>query len=105
MKKSGKVFVFIAVVFILIAILCSCGSDLTKPQPSQSEPVITYTRSTVAEHGFVGDDNLGNIDEIKHFTYEGHRYIQFGICGTYGGNGGFVHDPECLREDLQKWEK
>ena len=38
---------------------------------------------------------FGQITSIRHFTYNGHEYIQYHVYGSYGGGNGIVHDPDC----------
>lgn len=104
MKKLSKVFAFITLCVMLTFQLigCSSGEIQRMIDPVTGQPTIQYNEDGI----FVGED-CGAVNEVKIFTFRGHRYIQFEICGTFGGRSGIVqivHDPDCLREDLERWK-
>jgi hypothetical protein len=106
MKKLSKVFAFITLCVMLTfqLISCSSGEIQRMNDPVTDQPTIQYNEIIAPKDGiFVGKDR-GDVNKVKIFTFRGHRYIQFKICGTFGGSSGIVHDPDCLREDLERWK-
>lgn len=106
MKKFSKVFAFITLCVMLTfqLISCSSGEIQRMNDPVTGQPTIQYNEIIAPKDGiFVGKD-AGAVNEVRRFTFRGHQYIQFDICGTYGGRSGIVHDPECLRKDLERWK-
>lgn len=101
MKKLSKVFAFITLCAMLTFQLigCSSGEIQRMNDPVTGQPTIQYNEIIDPNDGI-----NGTVSKVKRFTFRGHRYIQFDICGTYGGRSGIVHDPECLREDLERWK-
>lgn len=62
----------------LLVIICSC-------EPSTA--IVTNQKQEVAMRYF---------QTIKHFEYEGHKYISFGRRHTSSSSTmGIVHDPDC----------
>jgi len=82
--------------FIIVALTCVSCYD-SKTHKDDSDETITknvpyvYTEQIMLESESY---TYGQISSIRHFTYKGHDYIQFHV-GTYGGNCGIVHDPDC----------
>lgn len=106
MKKLSKVFAFITLCVMLTFQLISCSSGEIQRMidPVTGQPTIQYNEIIAPKDGiFVGKD-AGAVNEVRRFTFRNHRYIQFEICGTHGGGSGIVHDPDCLREDLERWK-
>ena len=101
MKKLSKVFAFIILYVILTfqLISCSSGEIQRMNDPVTGQPTIQYNEIITPNDGI-----NGTVSKVKRFTFRGHRYIQFEICGTFGGRSGIVHDPDCLREDLERWK-
>lgn len=62
----------------LLVTICSC---------EPSEAIVTNQKQEVAMRRF---------QTIRHFEYEGHRYISF-ECGHTSSSStmGIVHDPDC----------
>ena len=105
MKKSGKIFVFIAVCLMFAFLLTSCSSgEIQKVNdPVTGQPIIQYNEIIDPDDGILVGDDRGEVGDVKIFTFRGHRYIQFDIVACHSGRSGVTHDPECLREDLQRW--
>lgn len=101
MKKLSKIFAFITFCAMLTFQLigCSSGEIQRMNDPVTGQPTIQYNEIIAPNDGI-----NGTVSKIKRFTFRGHRYIQFEICGTFGGRSGIVHDPDCLREDLERWK-
>ena len=83
--------------FVLVMVLCAaCYNSETHKNDSetstQSEVPYVYTKQILLENQCY---TYGQISSIRHFTYNGHDYIQFHICGTHSGGDGVVHDPDC----------
>ena len=83
--------------FIMVAWVCVSCYD-SKTHKDDSDKTITknvpyvYTEQIMLESESY---TYGQISSIRHFTYKGHDYIQFHVCGTHGGGNGIVHDPDC----------
>ena len=106
MKKFCKVFAFITlcVMFTFQLISCSSGEIQRMNDPVTGQPTIQYNEIIVPKDGiFVGKDH-GKVGSVKIFTFRGHRYIQFDIVAGHSGKSGITHDPDCLREDLERWK-
>lgn len=101
MKKLSKIFAFITFCAMLAFQLigCSSGEIQRMNDPVTGQPAIQYNEIIAPNDGI-----NGTVSKVKRFTFRGHRYIQFEICGTFGGRSGIVHDPDCLREDLERWK-
>ena len=105
MKKSSKVFVFIVACLMFAFLLTSCSSgEIQKMNdPVTGQPIIQYKEIIDPDDGiFIGEDH-GDVGRVKIFTFRDHRYIQFDIVAGYSGKSGVTHDPECLKEDFQRW--
>lgn len=92
MTYMKKLFTFI----VLSLAFVSCYNSSTHANDagetmSESVPYV-YTKQILLEDQCF---TYGQISSIRHFTYNGHDYIQFHICGTHSGGDGIVHDPEC----------
>ena len=61
----------------LLVTICSC---------EPSEAIVTNQKQEVAMRRF---------QTIRHFEYEGHRYISFECGYTSSSTMGIVHDPDC----------
>lgn len=83
--------------FIIVALVCVSCYD-SKTHKDDSDETITknvpyvYTEQIMLESESY---TYGQISSIRHFTYKGHDYIQFHVCGTHSGGYGIVHDPDC----------
>ena len=72
---------------ILLALLALVGC---KPKPAR---VVERTEEEV----------LIRFDLVRHFEYQGHKYISFQYSpSAYKSFMGVVHDPNCLCKDLNK---
>lgn len=68
----------------------SCESNAVNSETvSKDESQCVYTKT----HHLSGE--RGEVCCVRHFEYGGHKYIQFQIWATHGGNSGVVHDPDC----------
>lgn len=75
-----KLFYFLT----LLLVMCSC-----EPKPAR---VVQRTE----------EEMLIRFDVIRHFEYQGHKYISFQYApNAYKSFMGVVHDPECLCNDLK----
>ena len=91
--------------FIIVALVCvSCYDNKTHKDDSEekftNDVPYVYTEQILLK---AESYTYGQISSIRHFTYKGHDYIQFHVCGTHSGGYGIVHDPEC--ECTKKEEK
>lgn len=72
---------------ILLALSTLAGC---KPKPAK---VVERTEEEV----------LIRFDLVRHFEYQGHKYISFQYSpSAYKSFMGVVHDPDCLCKDLNK---
>lgn len=90
MKKS--ILLLAAAVMICV----SCYDNSTHSNDSAScivtETPYVYTKQTLLSRS---NYTYGQISSIRHFTYNGHNYIQFRVYGTDSFGCGIVHDPDC----------
>lgn len=83
--------------FIIVALVCVSCYD-SKTHKDDSDKTITknvpyvYTEQIKLESESY---TYGQISSIRHFTYKGHDYIQFHVCGGHSGSDGITHDPDC----------
>ena len=92
----------------IIALVClismtNCAGTVSKDgnTVSMNEVVVDYTDEYISSSGFISHEHEDHVLNVRHFTYQGHSYIQFDVAAAYGGKTGIVHDPECLKRDLR----
>lgn len=75
-------------VFILVAMLTMMTSCI-KPRPAR---IVNRTE----------EEMIIKFDVIRHFDYQGHKYISFQYSPTPQQSFmGIVHDPACLCDDIK----
>lgn len=57
--------------------------------------------SNEKENPYIQTKPIGGSIVAYTFEYNGHRYIEF-MARHYRPESGFIHDPDCLLEDLKK---
>jgi hypothetical protein len=71
--------------FLLIALIAMCSCE---PRPAR---IVERTE----------EEMIIKMDIIRHFEYQGHKYISFQYSPTTTQSFmGIVHDPDCLCTDL-----
>lgn len=79
---------------VIVIVFSSCSfscesNDVNSETVSKDESQCVYTKTHHLSR------KLGEVCCVRHFEYGGHKYIQFQISASHGGNSGVVHDPDC----------
>lgn len=92
-----KIFLFI--IAALFCVACDnegrgCANNKNDvPTTHTREVPYVYTKQIMLE--LEGDAAYGQISSIRHFTYNGHGYIQFNFFANSNICNEIVHDPDC----------
>lgn len=81
---------------IATVLFASCGAQMP------ADPVFEqkYVERANTKKSVYAD---GTIMYTRHFTYQGHTYIEFfRNLPSYDNYTGFEHDPACLERDIKR---